>query len=169
MAKRLGPLAAQLELIVHTHLPIFHTEHCVFAKTLSAGNSYADCGHPCEKHTVHLRSAEGQDLLLLADMGCRNTLFNAQAQSGARFVGAWRQAGVRRLRIELVDEPAHVAVRLVELYAALLRGDASIDELLTFVEEHAHDSNGRLHGVGEGSLRVQKEREWSSLKKTARH
>ncbi|KAJ1617756.1 peptidase family U32-domain-containing protein, partial [Pavlovales sp. CCMP2436] len=52
MAKRLGPLAAQLELIVHTHLPIFHTEHCVFAKTLSAGNSYADCGHPCEKHTV---------------------------------------------------------------------------------------------------------------------
>mmetsp|Transcript_23260 Transcript_23260/g.55113 ORF Transcript_23260/g.55113 Transcript_23260/m.55113 type:complete len:103 (+) Transcript_23260:665-973(+) len=102
-------------------------------------------------------------------MGCRNTLFNAQAQSGARFVGAWRQAGVRRLRIELVDEPAHVAVRLVELYAALLRGDASIDELLTFVEEHAHDSNGRLHGVGEGSLRVQKEREWSSLKKTARH
>ncbi|KAG8459128.1 hypothetical protein KFE25_002535 [Diacronema lutheri] len=168
MARRLGEDSARLELIVHTHLPIFHTEHCVFARTLSVGNSYVDCGHPCERHAVHLRSAEGDDHLLLADMGCRNTLFNAQAQSGARFVRAWRAAGVRRLRIELVDEPAHVAIRLVELYAQLVRDEASADDVLAFVDAHAHDSNGRLHGVGEGSLRVQREREWSSLKKTAR-
>lgn len=168
MARRLGADAARLELIVHTHLPIFHTEHCVFARTLSQGNSYADCGHPCERHSVHLRSAGGEDHLLLADMGCRNTLFNAQAQSGARFVKAWRAAGVGRLRIELVDEPAHVAIRLVELYARLLSDEASAEEVLAFIEQHAHDSNGRLHGVGEGSLRVQREREWSSLRKTAR-
>ena len=31
---------------------------------------------------MHLRDQEGADHLVLADMGCRNTVFNAQAQSG---------------------------------------------------------------------------------------
>lgn len=56
----------------------------VFCRFLSSGNSYKDCGHPCEKHAVHLRDSQGSDHLVLADMGCRNTVFNAQAQSGAR-------------------------------------------------------------------------------------
>ena len=32
---------------------------------------------------VDLRDMNGQDHIVLADMGCRNTVFNAQAQSGA--------------------------------------------------------------------------------------
>ena len=74
--------AARLEAIVHQHLPIFHTEHCVFCRFLSDGNSYLDCGHPCESNSVHLRDGSGKDHLVLADEGCRNTVFNAQAQSG---------------------------------------------------------------------------------------
>jgi hypothetical protein len=31
---------------------------------------------------VHLRDDKGADHLVLADQGCRNTVFNAQAQSG---------------------------------------------------------------------------------------
>ena len=42
------------------------------------GSSYKDCGHPCERHTLHLRDGQAQDHLVLADMGCRNTVFNAQ-------------------------------------------------------------------------------------------
>ena len=74
-----------LEAIVHQHLPIFHTEHCVFCRFLSEGNSYLDCGRPCESESVHLRDANGKDHLVLADEGCRNTVFNAQAQSGKCF------------------------------------------------------------------------------------
>jgi hypothetical protein len=38
LAKALGPArAGRLETIVHSHLPIFHTEHCVFARFLSDG------------------------------------------------------------------------------------------------------------------------------------
>lgn len=37
----------RLEVIIHTHVPIFHTEHCVFARCLSKGDSYKDCGQ-CE-------------------------------------------------------------------------------------------------------------------------
>jgi len=60
-----------LEVVVHQHLPVFHTEHCVFCRFLSDGSSYKDCGHPCETSQVHLRSTEtGDDHLVLADMGC---------------------------------------------------------------------------------------------------
>lgn len=32
LAHGLGPRAVQLEAVLHQHLPIFHTEHCVFAR-----------------------------------------------------------------------------------------------------------------------------------------
>ena len=28
-----------IEVIIHQHLPIFHTEHCIFCRFLSAGNN----------------------------------------------------------------------------------------------------------------------------------
>ena len=88
-------LARRLEVVLHQHLPIFHTEHCVFCRFLSDGNSKEDCGHPCEHHSVHLRDAGGQDHLVLADMGCRNTVFNAEAQSGLPHAAALQRAGFR--------------------------------------------------------------------------
>jgi U32 family peptidase len=79
-------------------------------------------GHPCERHTLHLRDGGtavgggGADHLVLADMGCRNTVFNATAQSGAWHVGALLAAGVRHWRVELVDEPAEVVTPLLQAY-----------------------------------------------------
>jgi putative protease len=35
-------------------------------------------------------------------MGCRNTVFNASAQSGAEYVGELVSAGVKHFRVELV-------------------------------------------------------------------
>jgi putative protease len=32
LAASLGPLASRLEVVIHQHLPIFHTEHCVFCR-----------------------------------------------------------------------------------------------------------------------------------------
>lgn len=42
---------------------------------------------------MHLRDGQGKDHLVLADMGCRNTIFNAQAQSGAVLGGGWGARG----------------------------------------------------------------------------
>ena len=70
MAKLLGPWSHRLEVVVHCKMPIFHTEHCVFARFLTKGNSYLDCGHACTRHSVHLRDElTGLDNLVLADMG----------------------------------------------------------------------------------------------------
>lgn len=47
---------------------------------------------------------------MLADMGCRNTVFNSGAQSGLFQLPALLSSGVRSFRVELVDErPEHVA------------------------------------------------------------
>ena len=94
-------LRRKLEVVVHANVPIFHTEHCVFAQSLSNGNSYKDCGHPCKRHALHLVDEQQQRHHVLADSGCRNTVFNAQPQSAAPYLGALRDAGVANLRVEL--------------------------------------------------------------------
>ena len=165
LAKELGVRAELLEVIVHTHLPIFHTEHCVFARFLSDGDSYVDCGHPCESAQVHLRSHDGQDHRVMADMGCRNTVFNAAAQSGACYVSELAASGFGRFRIELVDESADRAREVVQGYQSLLRGDITDEQLMRRLDL-IPDANGAVQGVGLGSLEVRAERDRSELSKT---
>lgn len=157
LATLLGKRASQLEVVVHQHMPIFHTEHCVFARFLSNGNSYQDCGHVCTRNTVHLRDQNGQDNLVLADMGCRNTVFMAESQSGVYNLNDWRRAGVGRLRIELVDEDGKDSVDIVTAYLGFLSGERQAHEVWS-VLEGVRDSNGRMGGVGVGSLRNAVER-----------
>ena len=167
LARALGPKgAAALEVVIHQHLPIFHTEHCVFARFLSDGDSYKDCGHPCETQNVHLRDGDGKDHLVLADMGCRNTVFNATAQSGAEYVDQLTAAGVQHFRVELVDEPAGVVAPLMEGYRRVLAGEMRGSELVAWVGT-LPDANGRSHGAGPGSLEVRQERDRGSMKQTA--
>ncbi len=97
---------AWFELTLHQHMPMFHMEHCVFAAFMSKGTTFLDCGRPCEKHRVHLRDRVGMEHPLRADVGCRNTLFNAVPQTGARFFDALQQAGLRHFRVELLEEDA---------------------------------------------------------------
>ena len=52
LAKIDTSLTKKVEVIVHQHMPIFHTEHCVFCRFLSNGNNFTDCGHPCETNDV---------------------------------------------------------------------------------------------------------------------
>lgn len=153
----------RLECVIHQHLPIFHTEHCVFCRFLSDGNSYLDCGHPCESTNVHLRDNHGHDHLVLADMGCRNTVFNAKAQSGAYYMRSLARAGYKHFRVELVDEPSHVVADLLEEYAKLARGDSQPSEAWLFMNT-LPDANGRVHGVTGGSLVTHSERASESLR-----
>ncbi len=113
---------AWFELTLHQHMPMFHMEHCVFAAFMSKGSSFLDCGRPCEKHRVHLRDRVGTEHPLRADVGCRNTLFNAVPQTGARFAAALLDAGLRHFRVELLEEDAHETARIIAAYRALLDG-----------------------------------------------
>ena len=114
-----------LEVVVHQHMPMFHMEHCVFCAMLSPGTNKTNCGRPCDFHQVELRDRTGVDHPLVADVGCRNTLFNAVAQSSAEVVADLLTAGVRRFRIELLRDDADQIRKLYSLYAELLTGDVS--------------------------------------------
>lgn len=115
-----------LEVVVHQHMPMFHMEHCVFCAVLSPGTNKTNCGRPCDRHVVHLRDRVGSEHLLVADVGCRNTLFNGTAQSGAEAVHQLIDLGVRHFRIEfLPDEPLDQLRHCVDLYRQLIRGEVS--------------------------------------------
>jgi putative protease len=111
-----------LEVVIHQHMPMFHMEHCVFCAVLSPGTNKTNCGRPCDEHVVKLRDRIGVEHPLTADVGCRNTLFNATPQSAAEAVPALRAAGVGHFRIELLDEPAAEIRTIIATYRDLLAG-----------------------------------------------
>ncbi len=117
------------ELTIHQHMPMFHMEHCVFAAFLSKGSTFLDCGRPCDTHRVHLRDRVGMEHPLRADVGCRNTLFNAVAQTGARFQRQLEAAGLRHYRVELLEESRADAERTIRAYQSLLAGTQDGEQL----------------------------------------
>jgi putative protease len=112
----------RLEVVVHQHMPMFHTEHCVFCSILSEGTNRANCGRPCVRNAVRLRDRLGMEHVLASDMGCRNTLFHAMPQSGAELVPTLLARGVRHFRVELLDGADERPEQIVSLYRELLAG-----------------------------------------------
>ena len=116
------PAPEKIEVTLHQHMPMFHMEHCVFCTFLSEGKDFRDCGRPCEKHVVRLRDRTGLEHLVKADAGCRNTVYNARAQTGAEFFDELRGAGVRFFRVEFVDEAPELVTEILARYRDLLAG-----------------------------------------------
>src|SRR2546428_8382922 len=110
-------------------MPMFHMERCVFAAFMSNGTSFLDCGRPCDSHRVHLRDRVGVEHPLRADVGCRNTLFNAVPQTGARFFGDLLAAELRHFRVELLEENASDARKVIAAYQSLLHGERDGEKL----------------------------------------
>lgn len=127
MARLVGP--EKLEVIAYQHLPVFHTEHCVFARFLSTGTSYKDCGHPCEEHRVGLRDEKGRTHPVMADVGCRNTVFGAEAQEASHFLDGWLAAGIRHYRLEFVHESGEEVDQIARAFADTLAGKQSAIQL----------------------------------------
>jgi putative protease len=112
--------APHMEAIAYQHLPVFHTEHCVFCRFLSAGTSHRDCGHPCEKRRVALRDDKGRAHPVMADAGCRNTVFNAEAQEASAHMDEWLEAGIRHFRIEFVHQSGEQVSAVTRAFASYL-------------------------------------------------
>ncbi len=121
---------AELELTLHQHIPMFHTEHCVFCTFLSQGHSFKDCGQPCEHHRVRIMDRTHAMHYLRSDEGCRNTMFNGQAQTAARYTESMRRCGLNRFRLELLDESPEQCTELIAHYRALLQGKTGAQELM---------------------------------------
>ncbi len=117
--------AGWFDITIHQHMPMFHMEHCVFCAFLSTGKDYRDCGRPCDVHRVTLRDRVGAELPLKADAGCRNTVYNSRAQTGAEFLSHLLSCGARSFRVEFVNEAADEVQQTLGRYGQLLRGEIS--------------------------------------------
>ena len=115
----------RVAITLHHHIPTFHNSHCVYAHLLSSGRDYRTCGRPCEEHRLALRDYAGHEHPVVVDVSCRNTVFNALAQSAAPLVPDLLALGVRRFRVELVWERADQVTRTLAAYRKLLRGELS--------------------------------------------
>lgn len=126
----------RVALTLHHHIPTFHNSHCVYAHLMSEGKDYRSCGRPCEEHRLALRDYAGHDHPVLVDVSCRNTVFNAFAQSAAPLVPRLLELGVRRYRIEFVWESAQDVQRTLRAYRALLSGETTPTQVLSATRVH---------------------------------
>jgi len=109
-------------VVIHQQIPMFHMEHCVFCAFLSPGTDATNCGRPCDHHDVKLRDRVGMEHPLKADVGCRNTLYNATPQTSAEYLHRFVSRGARNLRIEFLDDSPEAVTRVINLYREALDG-----------------------------------------------
>ena len=111
-----------LEVVIHQQIPMFHMEHCVFCAFLSPGTDKTNCGRPCDHHDVKLRDRVGMEHPLKADVGCRNTLYNAVPQTAAEYLPRLLARGVTHFRVEFLDDEPGAVSRTIGLYADAISG-----------------------------------------------
>ncbi|GAA4874557.1 DUF3656 domain-containing protein [Paenibacillus vulneris] len=116
---------SKLEVVIHQHMPMFHTEHCVYCTFLSEGTDYTNCGRPCEEHRVSLQDRVGMSHPVRVDEGCRNTVYNAIEQSGAEYIRNFLDMGVSTFRIEFLEETPEKVLEVIDLYQRALQGSIS--------------------------------------------
>ena len=150
--------ASRLEVTIHQYMPAFHMEHCVFASLLSKGSSFRDCGKPCEKHRVQLSDEFGNRHHIKADPECRNTMYNAVAQSAATHYKAWNDLHLGTVRYEALYERSTELITRIASYQNLLAGRRSAKEILSDLKLT------ETYGLGEGPMA--KTKEYRSIKKS---
>ena len=121
---------ASMAVTIHHHIPTFHTEHCLYSALLSNGRDYRTCGRPCEKHQLSLKDRVDLVHPVVVDVGCRNTVFNAAAQSAAFLVPELVERGVARLRIEFVREDYQQALEVIRAYQELMAGEIDHQQVI---------------------------------------
>lgn len=117
--------ASEMEIVIHQHLPMYHTEHCVYCTYLSEGTDYTNCGRPCEEHRISLEDRVGFSHPVRVDVGCRNTVFNAIEQSGAEYISNFLALGVKHFRVEFLEENGDNVKEVLQLYREALKGERS--------------------------------------------
>ncbi|WP_442602673.1 DUF3656 domain-containing U32 family peptidase [Paenibacillus sp. KN14-4R] len=114
---------AKAEVVIHQHMPMFHTEHCVYCTFLSEGTDYTNCGRPCEEQRVSLQDRIGMSHPVRVDEGCRNTVYNAVDQSGAEYINYFMELGVSSYRVEFLEETPDKVSEVLDLYVRAIAGE----------------------------------------------
>ena len=63
---------------------------------------------------------------MVADVGCRNTVFGAEAQEASQHLAAWMDAGIRHFRLEFAHETAEEVTRVTRAFQTALVGEGDV-------------------------------------------
>lgn len=137
---------SRMELTLHQYMPAFHSEYCAFARALTTGRRFPECGKICTQHKVEILDHKGERHFLQSDAECRNTLFVGKPQSALKLLPDLRAAGVNHFRLEMLQEDAATVRKKALIYTQAIRGKVSIDEAIRLagVEEKYGLSEGQL-------------------------
>ena len=136
----------RLELTLHQYMPAFHSEYCAFARALTTGRRFPECGKICTKHRVEILDHKGERHFLQSDAECRNTLFVGKPQSALKLLPRLRSAGVNHFRLEMLTEDAETVRRKVLIYAQAILGKITIEDAIreAGIQEKYGLSDGQL-------------------------
>ena len=137
---------SKAEVTIYQYMPEFHMEHCVFAAFMSKGNSFRDCGKPCEKHEVALKDMYGNMHEIKADQECRNTMFNGVAQSAIGLIEDWQSKGVSNFRLEVLHETGEVFKNKIKNILSFFSDEISKNDVIISL------SSLEKYGVSSGQL-----------------
>jgi putative protease len=87
----------------------------------------------------------------MADVGCRNTVFGAEAQEASAHLDLWQRAGIRHFRLEFAHETAEQVTRVTRLWKGALDSEIAAATLARELKRIAPQ------GLTEGSLFVPKD------------
>ena len=119
----------RFEVKIHQYIPMFHMEDCVFCHFLSEGTDYTNCGRPCEKQEVKIRDRVGSEHILKAEAGCRKTIYNGTAETGAEYVQRLISLGLQSFRIKFLNEIPEQVTKTIHYYQQLLQGEITGSQL----------------------------------------
>ena len=136
----------RLELTLHQYMPAFHSEYCAFARALTTGRRFPECGKICTQHKVEILDHKGERHFLQSDAECRNTLFVGKPQSALKLLPDLQKAGVCHYRLEMLQEDAETVQHKVSIYTQAIRGKVSIVDAIRLagVQEKYGLSEGQL-------------------------
>ena len=137
---------SRMELTLHQYMPAFHSEYCAFARALTTGRRFPECGKICTQHKVEILDHKGERHFLQSDAECRNTLFVGKPQSALKLLPELQKAGVNHFRLEMLQEDAATVRKKALIYTQAIRGKISIEEAIRLagVEEKYGLSEGQL-------------------------
>ena len=115
-----GPAAHDPALVDPVVRPAFRIARD--ARIATAGSCFAQhVARHLRRHGVNPFVTEPAHPLI-PDVGCRNTVYNAQAQTGVEYVPEMRKLGLRHFRVELLRENAAETGRILDRYTRVLAG-----------------------------------------------
>ncbi len=115
-----GEISRYAEVVMYQHLPLFHTKFCVYARYLSKGTDNTNCGNVCELHQVSLKDRVNMLHPVRSDIGCRNTIYNGVEQAGIEYLNILQDLGVKRFRLEFLEEDGEQIKEIFALYQQVL-------------------------------------------------